>query len=172
MSFLAILAAATTITWLFGRRTGTTRDHARRGLALATVIAGVSHFANPDPFVQHLPEWVPGREPLVYLTGVVEILFGLALVGRTTTRRTVGRLLAIYLVAVFPANVYVAVADVAVTGQAGGLAAWIRLPLQAVFIGWALWSTATPSSTALPPTRSGQSSEPAASSSTTSAASR
>ena len=111
------------------------------------VIAGVSHFADPEPFVRHLPEWVPGREPVIYVTGIVEILFGLALVGRTTSRHTVGRLLAIYLVAVFPANVYVAVADVEVTGQAGGMAAWIRLPLQALFIWWALWVTPIPSST-------------------------
>ena len=41
----------------------------------------------------------------------------------------------------FPANVYVAVADVDVEGQPGGVFQWIRLPLQAVFIAWALWST-------------------------------
>jgi uncharacterized membrane protein len=47
-------------------------------------------------------------------------------------------------VAVFPANVYVAVADVAVDGQPGGWYPWLRLPFQALFIGWVLWSTAAP----------------------------
>jgi uncharacterized membrane protein len=109
------------------------------------MIAGASHFAYSEPFVQHLPDWVPGREPLVYVTGAVEVLFGLALVRFPLARRTVGRLLAVYLVAVFPANIYVAVADVDVARQAGGLFAWIRLPLQALFIYWALWSTTVPS---------------------------
>jgi uncharacterized membrane protein len=145
MSFLIILIAATTVASLFRRRLATAREHARRGLALAMVIAGASHFANSEPFVQHLPEWVPGREQLVYATGAVEVLFGLALLRYSSAPRTVGRLLAIYLVAVLPANIYVAVADVDVVGQAGGLFAWIRLPLQALFIYWALWSTTTPS---------------------------
>ncbi len=145
MSFLIVLIAATTVAWLFRRRSATAREHARRGLALALVIAGVSHFANSEPFVQHLPDWVPGREQLVYVTGAVEVLFGLALVRYSSAQRTVGRLLAIYLVAVLPANIYVAVADVDVAGQAGGLFAWIRLPLQALFIYWALWSTTAPS---------------------------
>ena len=49
--------------------------------------------------------------------------------------------MAAYLIAVFPANIYVAVADVDVTGQPGGLQAWLRLPLQVLFIAWALVST-------------------------------
>ena len=54
--------------------------------------------------------------------------------------------MAAYLVAVFPANIYVAVADVDVTGQPGGFQAWLRLPLQVLFIAWALAST-TPTPT-------------------------
>jgi uncharacterized membrane protein len=146
MSFLFILIASTGIAWLVGRRKGSARDHARRGLAIAMVIAGITHFTRSEPFVQHLPDWVPGRELLVYLSGAVEILFGVALVRFSQARETVGRLLAMYLLAVFPANVYVALADVEVTGQAGGVFAWIRLPLQAVFIVWALWCTTEPSS--------------------------
>ena len=60
---------------------------------------------------------------------------------RRLPRETVGRVTAAYLLAVFPANVYVAVADVDVEGQPGGVFQWIRLPLQAVFVAWALWST-------------------------------
>jgi uncharacterized membrane protein len=44
-------------------------------------------------------------------------------------------------VAVFPGNVYVAVAGIDVAGQPGGLYPWLRLPLQVVFISLALWST-------------------------------
>lgn len=142
MLFLAILLASTSIAWLVGRRTGTVRDHARRGFAGAMVIAGISHLTKSEPFVQHMPDWVPGRELIVYASGLVEIGLGVALLRLAEHRRSVGRVVATYLLAVVPANVYVAVADVEVTDQPGGVYAWIRLPLQAVFIAWVLWSAA------------------------------
>ena len=142
MLFLAILLPSTVIAWLVGHRSGTARDHARRGFAVAMVIAGISHFTKSVPFVQHMPDWVPNRELIVYASGAVEIGFGLALLGLVGDRRRVGRLLAAYLLAVFPANIYVAVSHVDVTGQPDGVYAWIRLPLQVIFIVWVLWSTA------------------------------
>jgi uncharacterized membrane protein len=141
MLFLAILTITTTFAWLFGRRKGDWRDHARRGLAAAMVVAGVSHFTKAEPFVQHMPDWMPAREALVYLTGAIEIALGVGLLVSAAYRVAIGRLLAAYLVAVFPANVYVAVADVDVDGQPGGAYGWIRLPLQTLFIAWALVST-------------------------------
>jgi uncharacterized membrane protein len=141
MLFFAVLAAATGVAALFGRRRGTWRDHARRGLAAAMVFAGLTHLVQPDPFVQHLPDWVPARQALVAITGVIEIGLGSGLLTGRRRRQRAGQLLAAYLAAVFPANVYVAVADVDVDGQPGGLYPWIRLPFQALFIAWALWST-------------------------------
>jgi uncharacterized membrane protein len=143
MIFLIILGIGTTLAAAVGRRRATWRDHARRGMAVAMVVAGVSHLVRPDPFVQHLPDWVPGRDPLVLITGIVEVLLGAALVRPRAQRRLAGRALAGYLVAVLPANVYVAVDGVDVDGQPGGVYHWIRLPLQGVFIAWALWSTGT-----------------------------
>jgi uncharacterized membrane protein len=49
--------------------------------------------------------------------------------------------MAAYLLAVWPANIYVAVAGVDVEGQPGGAYAWIRIPFQVLFIAWVLWST-------------------------------
>ena len=46
-----------------------------------------------------------------------------------------------YLVAAFPGNLYVAIAGVDVDGQPGGGYPWLRRPLQALFIVWAVWST-------------------------------
>lgn len=141
MIFFIILAISTTVAAVVGRRRATWRDHARRGMAVAMVFAGVSHAVRPDPFVQHLPDWMPAREALVLITGIVEVLLGAALVRPRAHRRLAGRALAAYLVAVFPANVYVAIEGVDVDGQPGGIYHWIRLPMQALFIGWALWST-------------------------------
>ena len=107
-------------------------------------VAGVMHFAQPLPFIQHLPPWVPERALVVYASGIVEIALGAALLAPIRWRPLAGLALAAYLVAVFPGNVYVAVAGVDVVGQPGGLYPWLRLPLQAVFIGLALWSSGVP----------------------------
>ncbi len=128
MLFLAILVPSTAIVWLLGRHTGGMRDYARRGLAAAMVIAGVTHFTNADPFVQHMPDWVPARELIVYISGALEIALGIAMLLWREHRGSIGRLLAMYLVAVFPANVYVAIADVDVTGQPGGLCVDLAAP--------------------------------------------
>jgi uncharacterized membrane protein len=109
------------------------------------VVAGVTHLGRPTPFEQHLPDWVPAAAALVAVTGVIEIALGIALVAIRTRRPVVGLVTAAYLAAVFPANVYVAVAGVDVDGQPGGIYPWVRLPLQALFIAWALWSTRTAS---------------------------
>lgn len=135
---IATLAAAAGFTL---RRSFSTPKAARIGMAVAMAFAGTSHLLMPTPFVQHLPGWVPLREELVFLTGLLEIALGLALLLRQPWQRLAGFALAGYLVAVFPANVYVAVAEVEVDGQPGGAYAWLRLPLQLLFIAWALWST-------------------------------
>ena len=144
MIFLVVLALATAVAALVlwpssGRRSA--RRAARLGMATAMVFAGVAHVVMPAPFVQHLPPWVPAAEALVFVTGAVEIALGAALLLRQPWRRRAGLALAAYLVAVFPANVYVAVAGIDVEGQPGGWYPWLRLPFQVLFVAWALWST-------------------------------
>lgn len=143
MIFLIVLAVATAVTAgvLALRGRFTPRPAARIGLAVAMAVAGIAHLLMPLPFIQHLPTWVPARELLVAVSGVVEIALGAALLLRPPLRRLAGLVLAAYLVAVFPANVYVAVAGIEVDGQPGGAYPWLRLPLQVLFVVWAVWST-------------------------------
>jgi uncharacterized membrane protein len=143
MIFLAVLIVATAAASvvLAVRRRYSSRHAARFGMALAMAVAGITHWVNPTPFVQHLPTWIPVREEVIFLTGVMEVALGAALLLRQPWRRLAGFALAGYLLAVFPANIYVAVADVEVDGQPGGAYSWLRLPLQAVFIVWAIWCT-------------------------------
>lgn len=80
------------------------------------------------------------REGLIALTGAIEILGGLGLMGPRRYQAHVALALAAYLVAVFPANVHVAIAGVDVDGQPGGIYPWLRLAFQPLFIWWALSS--------------------------------
>ena len=143
MIFLLALALATAtsaaVTGLWRRFSP--RESARLGMAIALAFAGASHLFLAAPFIQHLPTWVPLRAEIVLVSGLVEIALAIALLLPHPTRRRVGVVLAMYFVGVFPGNVYVAVFDVEVDGQPGGAYPWVRLPLQVLFIAWALWCT-------------------------------
>jgi uncharacterized membrane protein len=115
-------------------------DAARVAMSTAMAFTGVSHVVNPQPFVQHLPGFVPGREQVIYATGLLEILFGVGLAAPSRWRREIAIALAAYLVAVFPANVYVAATGVRIEGLPGASHPWLRLPLQAVYIAWTFWA--------------------------------
>ena len=141
MLFLFVLFVAYAVLWPFTRHSMTLRSRGRSALAIGMTVAGVAHFVTPLPFVQHLPDVIPMREAVIYASGAVEIALGLALLGLSRWRPFAGLVLAAYLVAVFPGNLYVAVAGVAVDGQPGGVYPWLRLPFQALFIWLALWST-------------------------------
>jgi uncharacterized membrane protein len=144
MTFLVILILATLAAAAHARtRSGAVRWHdaARYGLGIAFVVAGVSHLVNTTPFEQHLPDWVPAAKAIIVVSGVAEIVLGLALVAARRSAPVVGLVAAGFLVGVFPANVYVAIAGVDVDGLPGGLYPWLRLPLQGVFVVWAWVST-------------------------------
>jgi MFS family permease/uncharacterized membrane protein len=145
MQFLVLLLVASFLAWTLPARLGgrSVQDAMRRGLGLAFLATGASHFAMPNSFLVYFPGWVPAPEALVYLSGLGEIGGGLALFNRRYQTQ-VGRAMAAYLVLVFPANVYAALAGV--DENLPGLIdaawyPWVRLPFQALFVWWALRST-------------------------------
>ena len=122
------------------------RGPLRYAMGTLYVVAGVLHFVVPDLYVQVVPPSLPRPLALVYLSGAAEILLGLGVMRDRTRRYAAWGLIAL-LVAVFPANVYMATGDVTVEGLPGGMespsdaALWARLPLQAVLVLWAWWYT-------------------------------
>lgn len=115
-------------------------------LAFSMVIVGVLHFAKPEPFVKIVPDFLPYPLALVYISGFFEILGGVGLLIPTVSRAAAWGLIALY-VAVFPANINMAVNNIALEGiPENQLLYWVRLPLQAVLIAWAWWYTRNPHS--------------------------
>ncbi len=104
------------------------------------VFAGAMHFIAPRPYRAIVPRWVPAPEATVAVSGVAEIAGGVGLMAaRGTARRWAGRWLVATLVAVFPANIEMALHPERYPKVPGGQTAlWARLPLQAVFIAWVL----------------------------------
>jgi uncharacterized membrane protein len=97
--------------------------------------AGVLHFARPRMYEAIMPDYLPAHRTLVYASGAAEALGGAGLV-HPATRRLAGWWLIATLVAVFPANVWMAQHPERY-GLPGGRAALLaRLPLQAVLVAW------------------------------------
>ena len=103
------------------------------------VIAGVTHFTNRDFFTAIVPPYLPWPVMLVYVSGVVEIVLGVMLLVPATTRIAAWGLIAL-LIAVFPANIHMAM-NPQLYPDTPLAALLIRLPLQGVMIAIAYWFT-------------------------------
>ena len=82
---------------------------------IAFVLVGMEHFRDPQKFVEIVPPYFPFALFLVYLTGAMEIAGGLGII-YPETREIAGRLMALFLIAVYPANFYMWINDVPFNG--------------------------------------------------------
>ena len=103
---------------------------------------GFNHLYNPDFYLAIMPPGLPNPEWLNVLSGLAEIILGVFILEPRVRVLAAWGIIAL-LIAVFPANVYAALANVGAEGPGSGVgdANFIRLPLQAVLIVWAWWYT-------------------------------
>ena len=102
-------------------------------IATLFVVAGLMHFIKPDGYLAIMPPYLPAHKALVFWSGVAEVVLGVGLLF-PATRSWAAIGLIILLIAVFPANLYMATA-----GRFQSLprwAVWGRLPLQGLMIWW------------------------------------
>ena len=103
------------------------------------VYVGIKHFTDPAWFMRIMPPYLPFHKEFVYISGAFEIILGLMLLV-DKTRFIAGWGLILLLIAVFPANIYLAQTN-GTAMNTTPLIAWGRLPFQAVFILIAYWHT-------------------------------
>ncbi len=109
-------------------------------LAILFIVAGIAHFTFlRKDFAQIVPPIFPYKDAIVLLTGVLEILGGIGLLVPQTSRIT-GLALILYLIAVFPANMYGAQNQIPVLGKPHP-SVWVRLPFQILLIVLIWWVT-------------------------------
>ena len=106
-------------------------------MSLFYIFGGIKHFTNVGWYMKIMPPYIPHHKELVYLSGAFEIILGIMLVFEKT-RFLSGWGLILLLIAVFPANIYLAQTNGAAMNISPALA-WGRLPFQAVFIAIAYW---------------------------------
>jgi len=103
-------------------------------MGILYVAAGIMHFVSPAFFLKIVPPYLPYHAFLVAASGVAEIVLGTMLF-IPTTRIWAAWGIILLLVAVFPANLYMAYG--AQFQAISPLIRWGRLPLQLALIWWA-----------------------------------
>ncbi len=114
-------------------------SRSQKALAGFFAFAGTMHFVIPRSYEAMMPPSVPRHREAVAVSGVAEILGGVAVLARPT-RRFARWWLLLLLLAVFPANVHMAVNPDQVRGldlnRLPRWALWARLPLQPLAMFW------------------------------------
>jgi len=119
--------------------------HARKAVLLLVAFfftfAGVSHFTNTAFFVSIMPSYLPLHYEAVYLSGVFEIMGGVGVL-LAGTRQWAGYGLLALLVAVYPANIYMAM-NPELFPDTAPVMLYVRLPLQ-FLMAWCVWWSTRP----------------------------
>lgn len=110
--------------WLFG---------------IAFILAGANHFINPPFYLKMMPPILPAHLFLIYLSGIIEIVLGVLLLIPKFAKFAAWGIIGL-LVAVFPANIYMAM-NQTLFSEFSATALYVRLLLQFVLIAWAFWLT-------------------------------
>lgn len=110
-------------------------------IAVLFLITGILHFIKPQVFVSIMPDFVPCHLVMVYVSGGAEITGALGLLFPQTQIWAAWGLI-LLLVAVFPANINMAVEAVEEYGYTTlwSAATLFRLPLQFLLIYWVYWA--------------------------------
>jgi uncharacterized membrane protein len=113
----------------------------RLALSAILIFAGIGHFRDTQEFTAQVPPWAPAPEFIVYASGVVEIVLGLALIALPKYRVTVGWLIAGFFVVIFPGNISQFITQTDAFGLDSDTARFIRLLFQPLLVVLALWSS-------------------------------
>lgn len=118
----------------------------RTGMAAMLILTGIGHFLFTKGMAMMLPAFLPGKEVIVYLTGIAEFVAAAGLLTDRYSTVTAWAVIAFFIL-ITPANIYAALHHVDLQkgtydGPGPGYL-WYRIPLQLFFIGWVYFSTLT-----------------------------
>lgn len=117
---------------------------ARIAMTAMLVFTSIGHFAFSKGMTMMLPEFVPFKTEIIYITGIIEIIAAVGLLIPGTQCLT-GWLLIIFFILILPANIYASMKSINYqTGSFDGNGLgylWFRVPLQILFIAWVYLSS-------------------------------
>lgn len=102
-------------------------------------LTAIGHYKFADGMVMMMPPFIPFKKEIVFLSGIAEVLLGLALLF-PASRWLAGVLLVILFVLMLPANIHAALKHIdfekAGPGGPGPSYLWFRIPMQVFLIAW------------------------------------
>ncbi len=104
-------------------------------MAILYIAAGINHFRRPKMYKKIMPPYIPWHLPLVYASGIAEIVLGVLLIPEAT-RPVAAWLIIALLIAIFPANIQMAINYYRRHHPYTWLTI-LRLPVQILLIVWA-----------------------------------
>lgn len=109
------------------------------GLSGMLLFTAMGHFLFAQGMSMMLPEWIPLRIELVYITGIIEIIAAAA-IQISRYRKLTGICLMIFFVLILPANILAAASNLNYeTGAYNGAGLnylWFRIPFQILLLAW------------------------------------
>ena len=113
-------------------------------MGVGYIWVGVQHFVDTSFFLKIMPPSFPLHKESVYVSGILEVLFGCGIIFKKTRFYSSWGII-ILLIAVYPANIYLAFSEDAqqAISVSSFFASWVRLPIQFVLIGLAYFSSKT-----------------------------
>jgi uncharacterized membrane protein len=109
------------------------RDVVRIVIAALLITSGTIHVAAPEAFYAQVPDFLPFRLAIVYLSGVVEIVLAVGLLW-PRFKRHAAIAAAAFFVIIFPGNIWQAIAQVDGFGLDTDVSRIIRLAFQPLLI--------------------------------------
>lgn len=120
---------------------------ARIAMAAMLVTTAIAHFVFTKGMSMMLPNFIPYKTALVYITGIIEAMAAAGILISKYQKLT-GVLLIVFFVLIIPANIYSTLNQVdmknATFEGAGPNYLWYRIPLQVFFIAWVYFSYVRP----------------------------
>lgn len=115
----------------------------RIAMSVMLVFTAIAHFVFTKGMAMMLPDFIPHKFLIVYLTGIIEVAAAIGLFIPNFVVVTAW-LLIIFFILILPANIYSAIKQIDYqkgTFEGNGLAyLWFRIPLQVLFILWVFFS--------------------------------
>jgi uncharacterized membrane protein len=117
---------------------------ARIALSVMLLFTAIGHFAFTKGMTMMIPDFIPFKKEIVYITGIIEIVAAICLLIPSVQVAT-GWFLILFFVLLLPANINAAIQRIdyqkGTTNGSGPAYLWFRIPLQILFIIWVYLSS-------------------------------
>jgi len=111
------------------------------GLSILFVVAGLFHFYAPNFYRPLMPPYLPAHDALIYISGVMEVFFGLVLLW-PSARPWVAWSIIAFLLAILPVHIFMFQERNGKFAHISQIFLWLRIPFQGLLIAWAYQYTA------------------------------